>query len=100
MPLQSPISVTFVTIHGKHMDREPKQGCFTALNDTGGVLETDSRLEQYLNLQIETGAENKLFAKVIRHEDSGWLLRFTAKPPNFARWRTKHTQTTELGDSE
>ena len=96
MPLQSPISVTFVTIHGKHMDREPKQGCFTALNDTGGVLETDSRLEQYLNLQIETGAENKLFAKVIRHEDSGWLLRFTAKPPNFAHWRSKMTENIGL----
>lgn len=96
VPLQSPIPVTFVTIHGKHMDREPKQGCFTALNDTGGVLETDSRLEQYLNLQIETGAENKLFAKVIRHEDSGWLLRFTAKPPNFAHWRSKMTENIGL----
>ena len=100
VPLQSPIPVTFVTIHDKHVDREPKHGCFTALNDTKGVLETDSRLEQYLNLQIDTETENKLFAKVMGSAGKGWLLRFTAKPPNFTRWRTKHTQTTELGDSE
>lgn len=100
VPLPSPIPVTFVTIHEKYVDREPQQGCFTALNDTGGVLETNSRLEQYLNLQIETETEDKLFAKVMGPAGKGWLLRFTAKPPSFARWRTKHTQTTEPEDSE
>ena len=83
VPLQSPIPVTFVTIHDKHVDREPKHGCFTALNDTKGVLETESALEQYLNLQIETETEGKLFAKVMGPADKGWLLHFTAKPPFF-----------------
>ena len=100
VPLSLPIFVTFVTIHEKHIDQEPKQGHFTAVSDTGGLLETEAILEPYLNLQIEIAEKDKLFAKVMGSAGKGWLLRFTAKPPNFARWRTKHTQTTELGDSE
>ena len=100
VPLPSPIPVTFLTILEKYVDREPQQGCFTALNDTGGLLETEAVLEPYLNLQIEIAEKGKLFAKVMGSAGKGWLLRFTAKPPNFARWRTKHTHTTELGDSE
>ena len=87
VPLQSPIPVTFVTIHEKYVDREPKQGRFTALSETKGVLETAAALERYLNLQIETGLEDKLFAKVMGRADEGWLLHFTAKPPHFTFWR-------------
>ena len=96
LPLPLPVSVTFVTVHEKHVDREPQQGCFTALNDTSGVLETEAVLERYLNLQIETDMEDKLFAKVMGPAGRGWLLHFTSKPLDFARWQSKNMQTPEL----
>ena len=51
---------------------------------SGGMLETQAPLERYANLQLDIGG--KLFAKVTDRLENGWLLRFTARPPEFERW--------------
>lgn len=86
-PLQRPIAVSFKVIQEKHVQRTAQQGRFVAMSSDGGILETQAPLEPYQNLQITTGPEGKLFAKVLRREQEGWLVRFTAKPLNFAQWR-------------
>lgn len=83
-PLKIPAPVSFVAIHEKHVDERPSAGRFTALGRSGGVLETQAALELYMNLQLDIGV--KLFAKVTERLENGWLLRFTARPPEFERW--------------
>ena len=84
VPLKTPAAVSFVAIHEKHVDALPSAGQFTALCRSGGVLETQAPLERYANLQLDIGG--KLFAKVTDRLENGWLLRFTARPPEFERW--------------
>ena len=84
VPLKTPVPVSFVAIHEKHMDELPSAGRFTALGRSGGVLDTQAPLERYANLQLDVGGG--LFAKVTERLESGWLLRFTAKPPEFEHW--------------
>ena len=79
-PLETPIPVHFAVIHEKHTEAQMSEGYFVALGKRVAVLQTEVKLEQYENLQIEAGenAGKTVFAKVIRKEENGWLLRFTS----------------------
>lgn len=85
VPLEQLIPVQFLKIHEKHIGKILNAGVFTALSDAGAVLETETPLEPYENLEIEAGG--KLLCKVLSRQGSGWLLRFTSVPDGFKRWR-------------
>jgi len=82
--IESPVAVRFVTIQGKHCGEEIQTGRFTAIAENGAILQTQYPLSPYENIRIDAGGE--LFAKVIRHTDSGLLLRFTSVPADYPSW--------------
>jgi adenylate cyclase len=87
-PLTQKINVCFAALVSKHGSVPDHAGAFTALSETGAILQTELPLNPFDNLKIEAGGE--LFAKVIRREGEGWLLRFTALPAGFAAWRAEN----------
>ena len=81
VPLENPRKVEFFVIRDKHRDLESKIGHLVALSKTEALMETDAKIAEYDNLQLEVGG--KLFCKVLSKVGSSWLLRFTAIPPGF-----------------
>ena len=90
IPLRRGIPVRFAPLVSKHGSVPDQEGVITALSDTGAILESRLPLKIFDNLKIEAGGE--LFAKIIRQENTGWLLRFTALPEGFNAWREKFDQ--------
>lgn len=78
-PLEQPEKTVFYTLDGKHTSDEPNEGYFTAKCEKGAVLKTDVPLTVYDNISLETGGKNKIFAKVIKADDSEYTVRFTSK---------------------
>lgn len=83
-PLAAPLRADFLCIREKHVDELPNKGFFTALCETGAILQTPLALEPFSNLQFDTGG--KLFAKVLSGENGRFLLRFTSLPEGFDDW--------------
>lgn len=82
--LPVPVDVDFFVIRDKHSDLTSNPGRITGLCRTCAVMETDTKLEKYDNLQLDAGG--KLFCKVVDKKGDGWLLRFTAIPAGFDGW--------------
>ena len=89
-PLKTPVAVSLVVIHEKHVDAQPSTGMFTSLCRSGGVMQTQAPLERYMNLQLDIGG--KRFAKVTGRLETGWLLHFTARAPEFEDWYIKQKE--------
>ena len=83
-PLRVPVPVFFRCIREKHTDASDTPGVLTALSRTGAVLQTELTLNVFDNLLLQVGGG--LFAKVLRAEERGYLLRFTSLPPEFDGW--------------
>ena len=83
-PLEKQIDVAFVPIQGKHVDTQTSAGRFVAVSQNGAIMETDHPLKEHDNIRLEAGGD--LFAKVIKAVPQGWVLRFTALPPNYQHW--------------
>ena len=74
--LEKPQEVTFSLVKDKHNDMKVNSGCITASSKSEAILVTDEELKPFDNLVIMIGS--KRFCKVIRRENDGWLIRFTA----------------------
>ena len=74
--LEKPQEVTFSLIKDKHNDVKENPGYVIALSKSEAILVTDEELKLFDNLVIMIGS--KRFCKVIRRENDGWLIRFTA----------------------
>ena len=74
--LEKPQEVTFSLVKDKHTDMKVNSGCITASSKSEAILVTDEELKPFDNLVIMIGS--KRFCKVIRRENDGWLIRFTA----------------------
>lgn len=74
--LEKPQEVTFSLVKDKHNDMKVNSGRITASSKSEAILVTDEELKPFDNLVIMIGS--KRFCKVIRRENDGWLIRFTA----------------------
>ena len=83
-PLDTPKDVEFVLIQGKHVDQQMAVGRFVAVSENGAMMQTDHPLKAPDNIRLEAGGD--LFAKVMKAVPQGWVLRFTALPPDYKRW--------------
>lgn len=89
-PLEKPIPVRFHKLDGKHGGAKSYYGGILAVAHDGAVLETDTELNVYDNIQIEAGG--KLFCKVMeKQDDGGALVRFTSIPALYETWLKAET---------
>lgn len=91
--LGHPIPVCFHKLEGKHGVAKTFYGGITAVAHGGAVLETDTELEIYDNIQLEAGG--KLFCKIMERTDEGYLARFTSIPAGYDAWLKAEQATTE-----
>lgn len=101
--LADPMPVSFFTIMDKHCENVSYTGQITALGKSKAVLQTDQVLSPYDNLRLD--AQGDLFCKVLEKHMDGYMIHFTAKPPEFQEWlakmrKTKNERGTSNGTQE
>ena len=77
------IPVGFQRISDKHCSEDVLAGTLTAISEKYALLETRIPLDVFENLRLCAG--NGVFCKVIRRENKGLLLRFTAGHTDFCK---------------
>ena len=82
--LKEPIPICFYRIDGKHTTEKACYGGIAALGGDCAILETETRLELYDNLQIQAGG--KLLCKVMEKKDQEFLVRYTSIPAGYEKW--------------
>ncbi len=82
--LPHPIPVRFHKLNGKHGDAHSFYGGIVAAAADGAVLDTETELELFDNIQLETGG--KLFAKVMEKTNEGLLIHYTSIPAGYDAW--------------
>ena len=82
--LKEPIPICFYRIDGKHTTEKACYGGIAALGSDCAILETETRLELYDNLQIHAGG--KLLCKVMEKEEQEFLVRYTSIPSGYEKW--------------
>lgn len=82
--LKKPVEVNFHTISGKHVSTGSENGSFTSLCASAGILETETELVLYDNVDIDIGGQ--LFGKVTEKDGNKYTVAFTAKPAGFDTW--------------
>ena len=88
-PLAHPIPVCFHRLDGKHGDARSCYGGIVAVAHDGAVLDTETALNIYDNVQLDAGG--KLFGKVMERTDAGVLLRYTSIPAQYEAWLKQET---------
>ncbi len=88
--LARPIPVCFHKLDGKHGTVKPCFGGIVAIAHDGAVLDTETALKIYDNLQLETGG--KLFGKITEHTKDGFLLHYTSIPAGYDAWLKRETE--------
>ncbi len=88
--LKKPIAICFRKIAGKQVQDTNYYGGFRALGDDGAILETETKLELFDNLQINAGG--RLLGKVMGKEDKNFLIQYTSIPSGYYRWMQAHMQ--------
>ncbi|MBQ9458594.1 MAG: PAS domain-containing protein [Oscillospiraceae bacterium] len=83
--LRHPIPVRFHKLVGKHGGEKSFYGGIVAVAHDAAVLDTETELEIYDNIQLEAGG--RLFCKVMEKRDDGCLLiRYTSVPAGYEAW--------------
>ncbi len=82
--LKEPIPICFYRIDGKHTTEKVCYGGIAALGSDCAILETETGLELYDNLQIHAGG--KLLCKVMEKNDQEFLVRYTSIPSGYEKW--------------
>ncbi|MBE7003253.1 MAG: PAS domain-containing protein [Ruminococcaceae bacterium] len=82
--LEQPIPVRFHKLEGKHGGARSYYGGIVAVAHDGVVLDTETELVVYDNIQLEAGG--KLFAKVTEKTENGFLIHFTSIPAGYEAW--------------
>ena len=88
--LASPVGISFFKIDGKHISAEAEIGSITHLSCDGAIVETNSEISVFDNLEIDIG--QKLFCKVTQKNEASYTVVFTAKPENFDDWMKECTK--------
>ena len=83
-PLERPIPVRFHRLNGKHGAAKSYYGGIIAAAHDGVVLDTETELNIYDNIQLEAGG--KLFGKVMDLTEEGCLVRYTSIPAGYESW--------------
>ncbi|MEE1200061.1 MAG: adenylate/guanylate cyclase domain-containing protein [Christensenellales bacterium] len=86
--IKTPVSVSYVIIHGKHCSGVMEEGLLTALDKNMAIMNTENKLAPFNNIRIDIGED--VFAKVLRREGDGWLICFTSVPLSFHDWVLVH----------
>jgi hypothetical protein len=87
--LVEPISFSYVSLTGKHLDEKMHPGTLLSLSTRRAIVEVTCPLETYPNimLRLEVGAgdaESELYAKVVHPLDESirrYLIHFTSVSP-------------------
>ncbi len=80
------IPVRFTVFDGKHLTGEHSEGLIVALSRSSACLESETEMPSLSNLKMEflkredEEAAGEVYAKAVRTEDAGVILRFTAVP--------------------
>ena len=82
--LKEPVPVGFCKIDGKHIMDQMLFGGISAVGDDCAILETESRLEVFDNLQINAGGH--LLCKVVEKTQKGFLIQYTSIPSGYGQW--------------
>ena len=82
--LARPVPVRFHKLDGKHGGAKSYYGGLVAAARDGAVLDTETELNIFDNVQLEAGG--KLFGKVMERTEAGFLLRFTSIPAGYEAW--------------
>lgn len=88
--LKTPVPVAFYLVEDKHTSNHHCYGGIVGLADDAAVLDTDSHIEIYANIQIEAGGE--LYGKVMEKTDDGYIVRFTSVPGGYKEWLIEHVK--------
>lgn len=83
-PLSSPQELSFCRVLGKDVEQEVHKGRILSVSEAEALFTSDIPLSPYDNLVLDIGG--KLFAKVLKKEADGYLLRFTSLPEQFSAW--------------
>ncbi len=83
--LKEPVPVRFFLVREKHTDSQQHYGGIIALGKECAILQTETPLEIYDNLQI--GAGGSLLCKVRDKVEGGaYLVKYTSVPPGYRAW--------------
>jgi adenylate cyclase len=85
--LKEPIPVCFHKISEKHTMDKPYYGGITALGYYSAILETETQLQIFGNIELKVAGQ--LYCKVMEKRDSSYLLYYTSIPAGFDLWFKK-----------
>lgn len=71
-------------IDGKHVQDKALYGGITAVGADCAILETDTEMEIFDNLEIDAGGQ--LLCKVVEKREQGYLVLYTSIPSGYRRW--------------
>ena len=82
--LKKTVPVCFYQIDGKHVQDKALYGGITAVGADCAILETDTEMEIFDNLEIDAGGQ--LLCKVVEKREQGYLVLYTSIPSGYRRW--------------
>ena len=82
--LKTPIPISFHKILDKHTSSRTYYGGIISVGYNSLVLETETKLELFDNLQLRAGGQ--LFGKVMEQMDGACYIQFTSVPPGYLGW--------------
>jgi adenylate cyclase len=82
--LKEPIPICFHKISEKHTMDKPYYGGITALGHDSAILETETSLQLFENIEMKVSGQ--LFCKVMEKRDSSYLMYYTSIPSGFDLW--------------
>ena len=88
--LLKPAAVIFHRMEGKYQNPEPLKGLITAVSEKSAILETEAELRTLGNIEMDMGG--MLYCKVMGKKESGYLVRYTSVPPEYAEWLKEATK--------
>ena len=82
--LVQPLAVCFYRIQEKHKNAKACYGGIVSVGRNSAVLETQTDLELYDNIQLQAGGQ--LFCKVVENNADSYVLHFTSIPSGYYEW--------------
>ena len=82
--LASPLAVCFYRINEKHKNTKTCYGGIVSVGRNSAVLETQTELELYDNIQLQAGGQ--LFCKVQGKDADSYVLHYTSIPSGYEKW--------------
>lgn len=83
-PIPEPIPICFFRIDEKHTMEQVFYGGITAVGRDCALMETESELALFDNLQLKAGG--RLLCKVMEKAETGYFLQYTSIPSGYDAW--------------